>query len=84
MEGVQPSGGGLVRFSKNDTLPALVLPREYSPAGVGCHGANVSVATSVCFSPDCPALGSAGESPPVTSSPVLVGPIMVLRPGVPP
>ncbi|KAL0151930.1 hypothetical protein M9458_052765, partial [Cirrhinus mrigala] len=59
------------------------------PTGSGCHGTDVAEASSVCFSPDCSAPGSSGESAPGRgpssfSSPVLAGPSLVLGPDFPP
>ncbi|KAI2657128.1 Ubiquitin carboxyl-terminal hydrolase 36 [Labeo rohita] len=62
--------------------------RGMGSPGTGCHGTDVAEASSVRLSPDRSAPGSSGESasgrgPSSFSSPVLVGPSMVLGPDFP-
>ncbi|XDV14070.1 hypothetical protein PO909_002286 [Leuciscus waleckii] len=83
MSEVRPSGSGFICVSRDDPLSTVVLPHSSSPAGVGCHGADVAEAASVCFSPDRSAPGSSREGPSrrgqsTVGSPVVAGPSMVL------
>ncbi len=64
MKGVRPGTSGSVCVSRDVSLPTLVLPHASSSSRTGHDGANVAEASSVCFSPDCSAPGSAGESLP--------------------
>ncbi len=66
-------------------MSPLVLSNSSSSTGAECHGTDLAEASSVWLSPDCSAPRSSGESAPgwgpaAASSPVLVGPSMVLGP----
>ncbi len=75
--------------TQESAMSPLVHSSSSSSAGAGYHGTGMAKASSVCFSSDCVAPWSSGESAPgrspaVASSPVLAGPSMVLRPNFSP
>ncbi len=85
LESFWPGTGGSVCDSSDIALSPLVLSDSSGSTGAGCYGTDVAEASSVRLSPDCSAPGSSRESalgrgPAVASSPVLVGPSMVLGP----
>ncbi len=75
--------------TQESAMSPLVHSSSSSSAGAGYHGTGMAKASSVCFSSDCVAPWSSGESAPgrspaAASIPVLAGGSMVLRPNFSP
>lgn len=75
--------------SRAIAMSHLVLSSSFSSSGTGYYDTDLAEASSVRFSPYCPARGSSGEStpvrcPPIASGPVVAGPSMVRRSGLAP
>ncbi len=88
MEGVRPGTSGSVCVSRDVSLSTLVLALASSSSRTGRDGADVAEALSVCFSPNCSAPGSPGESSPGPGSttshcPTVAGQSMVPRFNIP-
>ncbi len=89
MEGARPGPSGPVCVSRDVSLSTLVSPHASSSSRTGCNGRDVAEASSVCFSPDCSAPGSTGESSPGPGSttshcPAMAGQSLVPRYNIPP
>ncbi len=85
MESVWPGSGGPLCDSGDIAMSPLLCSDSSSSTEAGCYGTDLAEALSVRLSPDRSAPGSSGESAPgrapsATSSPVLAGPSMILRP----
>ncbi len=88
MEGVRPGTSGSVCVSRDVSSSTLVLALASSSSRTGRDGADVAEALSVCFSPNCSAPGSPGESSPGPGSttshcPTVAGQSMVPRFNIP-
>ncbi len=88
LDSLWPSSSGPLCNPRDIAMSPLVLSDSYNSAGAGCHGTDLAEASSVRFSTDCSAPRSSRESAPeegpsTTSSPVLAGLSMVLRPDFP-
>lgn len=71
MAEVWQSGNRPVRLQGIDPL---VLLHTSSSVRAGCYGTGVGEAMSLCFSPDCPAPRSSGQSSLITSFSILASP----------